>query len=101
MCTAVRLVAVKHCSVGQWSKQVLEVLCRQVAILGLAQGPRHAGVPAGPKAVGDMELSRGQTREAKSSPSKQGWLPHTAGPPTKTCPGSLVAASHPKALRFG
>lgn len=66
----------------------------------LAQGPRHAGVPAGPKAVGDMEPSCGQPRGAKASASKESWLPHTTGPPTKACPGS-AAASHLKALRLG
>lgn len=74
---------------------------QQVAILGMAQGPRQAGVPARPKAVGAMELSRGQPWGAKASPSKEGWLPHTTGPPTKACPGLLVAASYSKALRLG
>lgn len=68
---------------------------------GLAQGPRQAGVPAGPKAVGDMEPSHGQLCGVKASPGEENWLPHTTGPPTKACPGSLVAASHLKALRLG
>lgn len=50
---------------------------------GLVQGPRHAGEPAGPKAVGDMEPRHGQLCGAKASPSKESWLPHTTGPPPR------------------
>lgn len=42
MCTAVGLVAVKHYSMGQWSKQILEALCRQMAILRMGW-PRDPG----------------------------------------------------------
>lgn len=102
VCTAVRLVAVKHYSMGQWSKQILEALCRQMAILGMGW-PRDPGMlvyQLDQRLWVTWSQAVATHMGSKLVPVKS-WLPHTTGPPTKACPGSLVAGSHLRALRLG
>lgn len=73
VCTAARIVAVKHCSIGHWCKQFWDAACSSWQCWELA-GPASQACRCARWPKGSMELSRGWPCEATVSPiERDGW----------------------------